>query len=91
VRIPGDLVLSPGGGEVYEILSYPLCRLYEDKTVPLELNGTLQGKIILFRFQPDMWEYAGKDKDRYLSYEASCIHSLVKIPFLITDRGLKKA
>lgn len=84
---PGDLILSVGGGEVFEVLTYPVCRLYEDKTVGFEENGQKKGKFLAYRFQPDLIEYRSNKEPRRLSYWVRCLDG--KMPFLITEDGFK--
>lgn len=75
---PGTLLLSPGGSFIYEILSYPVCRLYKDETPGAK-----------YLFTPNTFERREKKKKKqgnYLSYLA-----VVKdgsIPFYLTDVDL---
>ena len=72
---PGTLLLSPGGSFIYEILSYPVCRLYADDTPGVK-----------YPLQPNTFEYRKhkkKGQGNYLSYLA-----IVKdgtLPFFLTD------
>jgi hypothetical protein len=52
---PGDTVLSPGRQFEYEILSYPLCRLYYDPEAA-------------FQFQPNKQEGGRSGYQYYHSY-----------------------
>lgn len=72
--VPGDIVSSPGCSYQYEILSYPVCRLYIDPTAK-------------FQFQPHAFEYRPGDKGNYLSYLARLCGG--KMEVYVTDQYLK--
>ena len=80
-HIPGDLLISPGGSFTYEVLSYPLCRLYYDPGAK-------------FPLQPNAFEGLTPEdrktgrKANYLSYLARIYKS--RNEFYITDRDFKK-
>lgn len=80
--VPGDLLMSPGGSFTYEVLSYPLCRLYYDHTpnapLPIMRNG----------FEWYTEEDGKKDKTNYSSYIARMLGG--KTEFYITDKRFKK-
>ena len=84
--IPGNLVASPGMGIIYEIKSYPLCRLYYDATPNAK-----------YPLQPHSFEYKPNKKageGNYLSYLVSVYGSSLKVDgeskeFYITDHCLK--
>jgi hypothetical protein len=89
---PGTILMSPGCGETYEVLSYPVCRLYEDTSVDFDRNGTYEGKKFLVRFQPNSFEYRSnkkKDQGNYLSYMVRHVNVKSKREFYITDQCLK--
>lgn len=77
---PGDLLLSPGGTFTYEVLSYPVCRIYYDSTPDTK-----------YPLQPHSFEYR-KNKihgqGNYLSYLARILGG--KDQFYLTDCFLKK-
>lgn len=71
---PGSIVSSPGGSFQYEILSYPVCRLYHDPTAQ-------------FQFQPHAFEYRPGNEGNYLSYLARIRDGSME--FYLTDQYLK--
>ena len=86
---PGDLVYSVGGGFVYEIRSYPVCRIYYDyaPNAPYLLSyHAMEGLTV-------------QDKEKgfkkpHLSYLATVHNSTLRCNgaenlFYITDNGLK--
>jgi|688.fasta_scaffold136752_4 hypothetical protein len=83
-HVPGDLILSPGGSFIYEILSYPLCRLYHDTTPDAK-----------FPLQPHAFEGLTPD-DRKAGRKANYLSYLVRLyntngyGFCITDRNFRK-
>ena len=87
-RKPGDIVFTSGYSESMEIISYPVCRLYIDETVPIEENGQTVNGFARYRFQPNMMEYRPNkknDQGNHLSY-------LARIgirEFYVTDQFLK--
>jgi hypothetical protein len=87
---PGTILISPGAGEAFEVLSYPVCRLYEDTNITFEENGI----NFKYRFQPNAFEYRSnkkKDEGNHLSYLVRCVNVKSKSEFYITDQCLKKA
>lgn len=84
-RKPGDIVYTPGYSESIQIISYPVCRLYIDETVPIEQNGLEVNGYKKFRFQPNMMEYRKGNQGNYLSYLAT----MGKSEFYVTDQLLK--
>jgi hypothetical protein len=82
-NIPGDLLISPGGSFIYEVLSYPLCRLYHDNSPDAK-----------FPLQPHAFEGLTPE-DRKAGRKANYLSYLVRIykgrkEFYITDRNFKK-
>jgi hypothetical protein len=81
-HIPGNILYSPGFTECYEILSYPLCRLYIDENPEAK-----------FKFQPYAFEYRPNKKageGNYLSYLARSLSAKNSQPIYITDHCLKR-
>lgn len=88
-HLPGTLLSSPGAAEIYEVVSYPVCRLYEDQSITFEKNGI----DFKHRFQPNAFEYRAnkkKDQGNYLSYLVRHVSIKTKAEFYITDHCLKK-
>jgi hypothetical protein len=75
---PGDIVYSPGLTAAYEVMSYPLCRLYYDETPDTK-----------YPLQPHSFEYnPNKKQGNYFSYLVRCTGN--KQLFYITDHCLKR-
>jgi hypothetical protein len=82
-HIPGDINRSPGCSFTYEVLSYPLCRLYHD-TSP----------YAKFPLQPHAFEGLTPE-DRKVGRKANYLSYLVRLlgcknEFYITDRSFKR-
>jgi len=86
---PGDLVYSVCGGFVYEIRSYPVCRIYYDYAPT--------AKYLLSYHELENLSFEDKQKGlkhRHLSYLATVYNSTLRCNgveslFYITDNGLR--
>lgn len=74
---PGDYICSPGLQFEYEILSFPVCRLYYDPTAK-------------FQFQPNKMEAGERGCQKYLSYlvrlNREAGEHIIGEPFYLTFR-----